>query len=756
MIEEAGSESRILRVDLAATPDFDLGNVRVRPVRRQLVVAGSEIRELEPRVMQVLVALAQARGEVVSRDELNDRCWDGRIVGDDSINRCILALRRLAKSIDPPPFTIETVAKVGYSLVVNEAAAPTEVRHAAPAGPESPPGTAAPAVLPPQRSWWRRAPVRVAATIVILAAILIAVWQGARISKAAEPARIAVLPFRNLAAGDSYFAEGVAEEVMGQLSREPQFRVIGRTSAAMFKNADVREVGRRLDVDYVLDGSVRSQNGRVRVNVALVNASDGIQLWSDSYDGRLDDIFAIQQRIGAATADALERKLVRAPQLDGPLVTSGEVYALYLTARGLLRSRDTPKMEAAIELLRQAIKLDPNYAPAWSSLGAATAMAGAGKEDVAVTQRRAEGYVRRALRLAPDLAEAHGALGMVLGQGSPEARAHIRRAAALDPNSAENQFWLGNVEFGEGNFDRALQAYRRASEIDPLWFVPGRSAVSRAVQMGDLREAQGYIDRMKDPHPAAMFRMRIAFERGDFSEAARIVSGPIQSSDWRAMPTRRAALGNILHLLGLPDRGLFDPEVALFRSEVDGVPSAQEWRSHNATPEDSYVNGVWNQLAVKRLLGAGRGFEVLPYFDGPTGLLGLRPGKSDNVTSMVEAAPLVALVLRQGGRAQEADRLLAEADAAMARIFRQGRVPNAFYAKAAQVWAVQGKRERALAALEQAVARGWLFTGITDLPDLAEEPAFASLRGDPRFERLRARIAAHMAKERRETAALSS
>ena len=135
--------------------------------------------------------------------------------------------------------------------------------------------------------------------------------------------------------------KGSARKSSGQLAREPQFRVAGSSSSSQFgENPNVNEVARRLDVDYVVEGSVRRQGDRVRVDAGLVRASDGMRLWSDSYDGKLDDIFAIQREIGTAIAGALQRRLVRAPALSGPLVTKGEAYNLYLTARSLIRTRN--------------------------------------------------------------------------------------------------------------------------------------------------------------------------------------------------------------------------------------------------------------------------------------------------------------------------------------------------------------------------------------------------------------------------------
>src|SRR4029079_12883634 len=240
------------RINLAETPDFDLGGLRVSPARRQVSMSG-ECRELEPKVAQVLIALATASPAVVSRDNLVEQCWDGRIVGDDALNRCILALRHLAKAYSPEPFAIETVPRVGYSLVAG-------------AGQ----GTA---------SNQRRANRPRGLGLVLVLLLLLAgagVFSWVRYGRAeTAPASIAVVSFRNLSKGDPYFAEGIGEEIRGQLSREPQFRVAGGNSSDRFEQgADTRDVARRLNVVYVLEGSVQTQGNRVRVNSDLVRASD--------------------------------------------------------------------------------------------------------------------------------------------------------------------------------------------------------------------------------------------------------------------------------------------------------------------------------------------------------------------------------------------------------------------------------------------------------------------------------------------------
>jgi TolB-like protein/DNA-binding winged helix-turn-helix (wHTH) protein/Tfp pilus assembly protein PilF len=741
MMANFAPETGASRIDLAETSDFDLGGLRVSPSRREVRMNG-ERRELEPRVAQVLVALAAARSEVVSRDRLIEQCWEGRIVGDDSINRCIVALRHLSREFSPEPFTIETVARVGYSLVERRG---DEVAQAPRVGN-------------------RRAKLAVAFLAVLLLLVAAGAWGWSRFGRAeAAPASIAVLSFRNLSPGDPYFAQGVGEEILGQLAREPQFRVLGRTSSGdLGKAGDVREIARRLEVDYVLDGSVRTQGDRVRVNAALLKASDGSRFWSDSYDGKLDDIFAIQQRIGGAIALALRRKLVRAPVLSGPLVTSGEAYNLYLTARGLIKTRQRAVGGTAVGLLRDAIRLDPGYAPAWASLATATQLEGAlnDHESFVPATSQARLYARRALQLAPDLAEAHLALAQVLGDGTAESQAHFRRAAELDPGKAENMIGLGFAHASAGEFEQQLAANRRAVELDPSWFRTTGSVVIALADMGDRAEAEA-VARRSFPNNQVQQHIllgRIAWIFGDFSEAARHWSFVARANSPRWSETGRRTMTDATFAVGLRTGPLVAVPQPLYQRHtwriwMDSAPSPAVWRARNRDGIAADVYRDENHVAAKLMLNAGRTRELAAPYDGPVGLLGFRPGQAVRVDQLGET-PLAALVLRQAGRAAEADRLLREADAAARAVYRRGRVPFWFDAEAAALWAVQGRSDEALTMLEHALGRGWTHSGSTDLRDITDEPAFRSLHGQPRFERIRMRLDAHYARERRETEAL--
>jgi len=723
-------------IDLAEEPEFELGGLRVKPGERAVLAEG-ERHELQPRVMQVLVALAKARPEVVSRDRLIEQCWDGRIVGDDALNRCILALRHLAKDMSPPPFAIETVPRVGHRLVERPGEEPARAGRAA-AKP------------------WRL--VAAVAALLIVAAAAFLIWQQR--SATLEPASIAVLPFRSLGTGDPYFAQGIGEEILGQLAREPHFRVAGSSSSSQFgENPNASEVARRLNVDYVLEGSVRRQGDQVRVDAGLVRAKDGMRLWSDSYDGKLDDIFAIQREIGGAIAGALQRKLVRAPALSGPLVTKGESYDLYLAARALIRTRNRRIGPTAADLLREAIRIDPGYAPAWASLAEATLLQSAlgDHESFVAGVTKARGYARHAVALAPDLAEAHRALGSTYGFGEPEGVAHLRQAAAIEPNKAENLIGLAEALNAAGEFERELAAYRRANALEPLWYrTTGAWAIALAGR-GDRAGAEKLArDKLLDKEANLQVLLgRIAWNFGDYSEAARRWAIVARSNSPRWSHTAERTFHDATHAVGINTGALVDVPGAPagrdnWRVWMDAAPTPAEWQKRNRNPVAAEVYRKGNLVAAKLMLNAGRWRELVTTYDGPVGLLGLSPAKRLRPDQVLEVS-VVALALRQAGRGGEADRLLREADATIRAVYRRGPVPFSFDVEAAAVFAVHGRNDAALRSLQRAFDRGWRQNSGTSLRNIADEPAFRSLHGDERFERLRARLAAHYAREREET-----
>ena len=303
-----------------------------------------------------------------------------------------------------------------------------------------------------------------------------------RSSGAARPLKrqaIAVLPFRNLSADpeNDYFCEGLAEELMNALAKLDALKVAARTSAFAFKDtaANVSEIGRRLGVTTVLEGSVRTSRGRMRIAVQLVNAADGYNLWSERYDREMKDIFDVQDEITLAIVDALKVKLFGAERATALRrgTEDAEAHRLYLRGRFCWNQRTADSISQAVVYYRQAIERDPAYALAYAGLAESYVLfAWLSVEPPRESMPKARAAALRALEIDDDLAEAHAALGVYLSfyawdQAASERE--LRRAIELKPSSAAAHHWLGNVALlAMGRFDESLAAERRAGELDPL------------------------------------------------------------------------------------------------------------------------------------------------------------------------------------------------------------------------------------------------------------------------------------------------
>jgi len=292
---------------------------------------------------------------------------------------------------------------------------------------------------------------------------------------------IAVLPFTNLSADkeNEYFSDGLAEDIIDALTHVPGLRVMARTSAFAFrgKEADVREIGARLNVEHILEGSVRRAGSRLRVTAQLVKASDGYHLWSQRFDREMTDIFAIQDEISQAIVEKLRVRLSGNAPLVKRYTENLAAYDLCLKARYHLLKMTQEGREAGRQYCEQAIALDPKYALAhvvlaesylwsayWGSTNPRAAFSGA------------KSSALEALRLDDTIADAHSALGTVLGSGEfdwPGAEREFRRALELSPSSAAVRYdyaWCYAMWFlfPLGRLEQAMTEMRRALELDPL------------------------------------------------------------------------------------------------------------------------------------------------------------------------------------------------------------------------------------------------------------------------------------------------
>ncbi len=412
-------------MDLASEAEFSLGSLRVRPASLEIVAAGRSLI-LQPRVMQVLVALARRAGSVVSRDELVARCWDGLSVSEDAINRCVAALRKVAAE-SGNAFAIETVPRIGYRIKVS----------AAPAG------------------------------------------EAAAIAGAPAKPRIAVLPFQNLSPdpADAFFTDGLHEEILATLANHaPALEVISRTTMMTYRGAakPVAGIAKELACGYVLEGSVRRGGDTVRLALQLIDAATDGHLWARSYDRTLRDALALQAEVAAEVASNVATHLGGAIAAPAAPTRVPHAYDLYLKAR-LARQSLSAQMPiapwlAVRDLLSEAIARDREFALAHAERCAIHFCLYMRYFDPAARfDELAKADLDAARRLAPHEAMVIASEALVAFLDQDFARAeNFCRAAGPGALADPNLFVCGTgiYDFGGGH-DRGLAVLDRVAALDP-------------------------------------------------------------------------------------------------------------------------------------------------------------------------------------------------------------------------------------------------------------------------------------------------
>jgi TolB-like protein len=355
---------------------------------------------------------------------------------------------------------------------------------------------------------------------------------------AAKPAisekSIAVLPFVNMSADkdNEYFSDGIAEEILNALAQVKDLKVAGRTSSFQFKgrNENLTAIGEALGVAHVLEGSVRKQGDKVRITAQLIRAKDGYHQWSETYDGDLQDVFALQERIARAIADKLQLTLSgqQAQRLVDAGTANPEAYQLYLRASSTFDHRDREHMLDAVKQLEQAIELDPGYARAYSRLAAVHAILPTyAPGRFAERDKQVRGYAQRAIELDPSLAEPWAAMGLAAplsGGGLIEARQYFEKALQLDPDDITTNFWFGLTLVRSGYNRAGAARIEHALAVDPM--VPNLMRWRGVLYLrdGDIANAEQFLKRAEATGLRLAGRElgEIAFRRGDTALAKRV------------------------------------------------------------------------------------------------------------------------------------------------------------------------------------------------------------------------------------------
>jgi TolB-like protein/DNA-binding winged helix-turn-helix (wHTH) protein/Flp pilus assembly protein TadD len=480
---------------------------------------------IAPKTYDVLRYLVENPGRLVTQEELLEKLWADTYINPEGIRRYILELRKiLGDRLDKPEF-IETVPKRGYRFIarVIDAADPpiSPATHHEETTIET---TSRPETtrLAGNRSHQKRTLWKIAiASVAIIAATAIP-WLFQSSRNRAKPSSlpspsIAVLPFRDVSPSkdQEYFSDGLAEQLINDLAQISDLKVVGRSSSFRFKgkNQDLHDVGRKLGVANVLEGSVRREGNHVRVTAELIKADDGFQLWSQTYDREINDIFAVQDEIAQAAAEALQVKLLGSngqPLRSNIRSANPEAYQAFLQANYFLgQGHGKEDLGKALASADQAIRLDPKYAPAWALRATVqNRMAGFSLTDITEGSQRARDDAERAINLDPTSASGYLALARTQNDYDWDwnaANASLTKAAALEPGSVEVLRLRSYLSRELGDLDLAIKLYQEAIALDPLRtdFHLGLGHLLYVAGRND--EAPAELERALDLNPQAAF-----------------------------------------------------------------------------------------------------------------------------------------------------------------------------------------------------------------------------------------------------------
>ena len=427
--------------------------------RARLLFRNGQRVVLTPKAVDLLIALVEAQGQTVDKQELLRRVWPDTVVEEGSLSSHIFQLRRaLGEGAEGQRF-IETIPKRGYRFV----------------SPCAQLGSSAPASA------------------------------GGRLM-------LVVLPFENLSGGrkHDYFSEGLTEEMISQLAQlnPEQLGVIARTSAMQYKSTTKtpQQIGHELGVSHLLEGSVRRAGGRVRITAQLIRVSDATHLWAEGYERELHDILALQAQVARAIAREIQITLtVRADRrLDQVAALDPGAHEAYLRGRHLWNRRTEEGMRKSIAQYEEAIRLQPGYATAYAGLADSHVMlACRGMVPAKDSLRKAKAAGRKALELDGELSEAHGSLAHVrLHDWDWEGlERDFQRAIDLHPALSIVYYWYGEYLMSMGRPQEAIAMTRRAQQSDPLSPVVGASLGMILYLARQSDEAETVLQRAHELDP---------------------------------------------------------------------------------------------------------------------------------------------------------------------------------------------------------------------------------------------------------------
>lgn len=548
---------------------------------------------------------------------------------------------------------------------------------------------------------------------------------------------IAVLPFVNMSSDDEqdHFSDGITEEILNSLAAVKELKVAGRTSSFAFKgqNQDLRKIGDTLGVEHILEGSVRKSGTKIRITAQLIQVDDGFHMWSDTYDRELDDIFAIQDEIASEILTQLKAQL-----LDEVLTavesqrTVPQVYEWYLLAKQRIYGRTRLNIQSAAALLDQAIALDPTYAPAHAQRGIAAMLLSDrnyGETAFLEAQSNGEKYVRQSLQLDPTLAEGWAGLGLYYSNEPAkheQAIEALTKALDLNPNLIDASNWLYVVVTQTGDAAAGLQIVEAMVERDPLYRPAFGNSINTYGQFGYYDKGWALIDRFAAfyPNDPQVYRAQATMHlwQGEAAQALPLAKKAVdlQPTDavMRTMYSFGLAQTSQLHELVEEGNDYFKPAAYYQLGQHDEAFAAATEFAAQGTPDILF--GLLNL--------DNRSGEVISYFEerwvSVDDFARDRPHDDFGYDIMVE----LAVAFKRAGDMQRFDQAMQHVDSAMTTIANQGLDNVAVKMSRVRMLALTDDRDAAFKLLNQAISGGVQYYG-----HLADDPAYESLREDPRL-----------------------
>jgi TolB-like protein/DNA-binding winged helix-turn-helix (wHTH) protein len=620
-----------------ARASFTLAGARIEPDRNAIFGAGEPVR-VEPKVMDVLVGLAEADGDVVSRDALIARVWAVDFGGDESVTRAVSLLRKALKEAGLGEDVIETVSKRGYRLTIRPSPATSISEAIAPSAPSrSISGSAAPA-----RRGRRSARTLLYFALAVVAVAVLAYIVHERFFARGPEGRpvVAVLPFDDLSpkSDHAWFAEGLADELIANLARAPGLVVIGRTSSFQFGHTDLdaRSIGERLGARYLIEGGVRRDGDDLRISAMLIDARTQTTLWSETFDRNSDDVFAVQADLARAIVGALNVRMSIGDSAHMIGTSNTQAFDAFLMGRAYLRAEGSENILRAADQFRRATAIDPKYVDAWFGLIAALSVYDFWHPD----KLKAANAERKAAfdalsRIAPisggvaemkawalaekgDIAGADAQFRRIfIGQrakgcsqlsfietllygraaeGYDKCFALFREFDPFDLSIAENNQFLAHMI---GRDDIAIAEYERSKAIPGGPGLGGIYAFLRAFRDGERVAARAHFRALIDFLPARIAQFEAVYENFDDAPRVRAILNEARIDPANQDPTRLVMIAKLLAIYGDPE-GAAD---ALRRHFLDagGTWWQELWMpEHAATRQEAAFRDIIREKGFER------------------------------------------------------------------------------------------------------------------------------------------------------------